>query len=121
MVEDVTDPWAFATPTLPDSTWALTKSIAGRNGRETEVIRRSTVAMRRKITPGTKKVRDAMWESEEREEEEGVWKFIPAILCLRSSRRKGGEWRSDVIHVNLWENTRIGKMGTEICPGFREP
>ena len=53
------------------------------------MIRRSTVAMRRKITPGTKKVRDAMWESEEREEEEGVWKFIPAIYVNRARGARG--------------------------------
>lgn len=39
------------------------------------MIRSSTVAARRKTAPGIQNVRDVMWESEEREEED-AWKCI---------------------------------------------
>ena len=63
---------------FPDSTCALTKSMAGRKGREMEVMMSSTVAARRKMMPGMQNTRDDMWDSGG--EEDTSWNSFSATL-----------------------------------------
>jgi hypothetical protein len=78
--------------------------MAGRNGRDTEVIASSTVAARRIMTPGTRNGWEAMWESEEREEEDAGKCIIRKVyVCFT---RRHGAWMEplrDVRFINSWE------------------
>jgi hypothetical protein len=108
MVEDVTFPWRLPLQYARLDVSSDKVDGTGRYGRDTEVIKSSTVAAKRKKTPGMRNARGAMCESEEREEAEDAGKCISAKFMYAYRRTAHGRnplmTSDEVIRGNQYPN-----------------